>query len=67
MNIIPEFSALPVVLCIIWLVSIMTSRLYLGVHSPFDIVGGLLIGVGVASLLQTEQCLNYLSKSIFMI
>jgi hypothetical protein len=27
----------------------------------------LLIGVGVASLLQTEQCLNYLSKSIFMI
>lgn len=62
MNIVPEPTAGPVILCIIWLMSMMGSRLYLGVHSPFDIAGGLFIGVFLTVVLQDNSTLNRLSE-----
>jgi membrane-associated phospholipid phosphatase len=35
---------------LLWIITVAWSRLYLGVHAPLDIVGGLTIGALVASI-----------------
>jgi undecaprenyl-diphosphatase len=37
---------------LLWIVAVMLSRLYLGVHAPLDVVGGLCVGIMVVSFIR---------------
>jgi membrane-associated phospholipid phosphatase len=39
-------------LCVVWVVVVGVSRLYLGVHAPVDVLGGLAIGMMAACIVQ---------------
>jgi len=41
---------------LVWISSITFSRIYLGVHSPMDIKGGLLLGLALTFIMQWPVC-----------
>ncbi len=46
----------------LWAIMVSYSRIYLGVHYPFDIVGGMLLGMSVAGI--TYLLLNNVRKKL---
>ncbi len=50
---------LAVLLCVLFVLMVMLSRLYFGVHYPTDVLTGLVIGAGCAFLWQLVYCKWY--------
>ncbi|CAK8989267.1 Ribosomal oxygenase 1 (Bifunctional lysine-specific demethylase and histidyl-hydroxylase NO66) (Histone lysine demethylase NO66) [Durusdinium trenchii] len=57
----PRISSTVMVLCMcFWISSISFARLYLGVHSPMDVKGGLILGFAIALLAKpAELCFAF--------
>ena len=50
------------ILCAVMIVLVGTSRLYLGVHWPIDVFGGLVLGIGITFLASTKLSALYEDK-----
>ena len=53
--------------CLWYLLSIMASRLYLGVHSYVDILGGLIIAIAISVPLYFESVTDCLCKPLTLL